>query len=69
MFGRAACLPCLNVSIYCTVVYLDESPDIGGQVDGTLRFSSAVRVTDVPVAVVTLRRENHKLSQAAAERA
>lgn len=45
---------------YCIVVYLDESPDVGGQVDRALRVSAAVRVTDMPFAVVRIRRKKHE---------
>lgn len=42
-------------------VYLDERSNIGGQVDGALRVSATVRVADLPIAVVRLRREDHEL--------
>ena len=50
---------------YFVVWYLYERFDIGGQVDGALSVSTAVRVTDLPVAVVRLRRTKTNYSTCA----
>ena len=52
---------------YFVVSYLYERFDIGGQVDGALSVSTAVRVTDLPVAVVRLRRTKTNYSTGASK--
>ena len=52
---------------YFVVSHLYERRDIGGQVDGALSVSTAVRVTDLPVAVVRLRRTKTNYSTGASK--
>ena len=52
---------------YFVVSYLYERRDIGGQVDGALSVSTAVRVTHLPVAVVRLRRTKTNYSTGASK--
>ena len=52
---------------YFVVSHLYERRDIGGQVDGALSVSTTVRVTDLPVAVVRLRRTKTNYSTGASK--